>query len=159
TRQWLLNKRKADGTWSVEAHAMHEDPTRGRGDALAKLSTTAYVAWSVWHGKQADTQAQATRSFLLSHPPRAIDDPYVRALWCNALLALDEKDPEVRPYLLRLDSMKMMPADGKRASWSPKEGVRTTFYGDGQGGAVEATALAALAFLTAGNEPATARQA
>lgn len=159
TRQWLLGKRNADGTWSPESHAMHDDPTRGRGGDLAKLSTTAYVAWAVWSGKQSDPQAQMTRRYLLSHQPQAIDDPYVLALVCNALLALNAQDPEVRPYLVRLDGMKMMPAHGKTVSWHPKEGARTMFYGGGQSGAVEATALATLAFLSAGDEPATVRAA
>src|SRR5262249_10893739 len=90
TRQWLLAQRNTDGSWSQGPGLPPEaDPARGlRGD-LARLSTTAYIAWAVFAGAETDFRAQATRNYLLSYKPQTIDDPYVLALVCNALIAVD----------------------------------------------------------------------
>src|SRR5262249_15288127 len=59
TRAWLLGKRNQDGSWTPEDHAMHQDPTRGRGNwDLANLSTTAYIAWAVYGGQSSDSSAR-----------------------------------------------------------------------------------------------------
>ena len=48
TRAWLLSQQAADGSWEPEGHRiLHEDPT-GRREDLQRLSTTAYIAWSVF---------------------------------------------------------------------------------------------------------------
>src|SRR5205823_725428 len=64
TRAWLMSKRNADGSWTPESHMLHEDPTGGRGD-LAKLGTTAYVAWSVFGSQQSSSEARVTQDYLL----------------------------------------------------------------------------------------------
>jgi uncharacterized protein YfaS (alpha-2-macroglobulin family) len=164
TRAWLMSKRNSDGSWSPESHALHEDPTRGRGD-LARLSTTAYVAWAIYHpagmhGYPKPREiSQPTLDYLLSFRPEKIDDAYVLALVCNALLAIDPSGKEAQLYLHRLDAMKQSADGGKKVFWQQKAGARTTFYGGGQSGAVETTSLAALALMTAKQSPATTRAA
>src|SRR5262249_24464876 len=143
TRAWLLGKRNQDGSWTPEDHAMHQDPTRGRGNwDLANLSTTAYIAWAVYGGQSSDSSARLTRNYLLSAKPDRLDDPYVLALVCNALIALDPKGDDVKPYLNRLESLKRTSEDGKRVWWEQAPNARTTFYGTGRSGSIEATALA-----------------
>jgi hypothetical protein len=157
TRRWLMAQRNSDGSWSPESHRMHVDPThRGR---LATLSTTAYVAWAAFGGGSSATEASATRDYLLSHSPNAIDDPYTLALVSNALLALDPSGVLVRPYLARLDGMKQLSSDGKLTWWDRSPGARTTFYGGGRSGGIETTALAALAMMSANHAPTTIRGA
>jgi hypothetical protein len=158
TRKWLLQARNQDGSWSPESHGMHEDPTRRAGD-LARLSTTAYIAWAVFSDADARSQALATLDYLLAHDPTTLSDPYVLALICNALLALDPDANEVKPYLKRLDSLKNYQEDGKLAWWQQGPEARTAFYGSGRSGSIETTALAALAMVQAGYNPGTTRAA
>jgi type II secretory pathway pseudopilin PulG len=174
TRQWLLGQQQADGSWQPEGHQMHEDPAR-RGD-LARLSTTAYIAWAVFGaGTGAGDSASGSPSpqpspggrgragqtlrYLLAHEPATIDDPYVLALVCNALAALDPSGRDVRPYLERLDAMKQSSADGKLAWWEQAPTGRTVFYGAGRSGSIETTALAALAMIRTATYPGTTRAA
>jgi hypothetical protein len=158
TRDWLLAQRNADGSWSPESHKMHIDPTVGGGEA-ARLSTTAYVAWAAFRGNTERSLGASTENYLLAHPAVSIDDPYVLALICNALLAIDADHPEVRPYLVRLLSLKEVSADNRQVWWQRPAQARTEFYGTGLSGNIETTALATLALLKSGTEPATTRGA
>jgi hypothetical protein len=159
TRRWLLSKRNQDGSWSPGSHGLHEDPTRGRSEEIARLSTTAYIAWAVYAGQKSSSDGRATLDYLLTFRPERIDDPYVLALVCNALLALSPSGEGAQPYLERLDGLKQQTVDGKQVFWQQKADTRTTFYGGGHGGAVETTALAALAIMKAWSAPATTRAA
>jgi hypothetical protein len=159
TRAWLMTKRNADGSWTPESHGLHEDPTRrGLGD-IARLSTTAYIAWAVYGEGPFDRTSLVTHDYLYSFRPEQIDDPYVLALVCNALLALDGNTQAADRYLRRLDGMRTQVDGGKKAYWAARLNARTTFYGSGTSGDIETTALAALAFMTAKQYPATTRAA
>jgi hypothetical protein len=157
TRKWLLDQQRPDGSWSVEGHGLHDDPVDPQG-RLAKLATTAYVAWSVFDGHPGDPKAAATLSYLLRYKPSSLDDPYVLALVANALTAIDPKGP-LAEYLDRLDALKRADSDGRLAWWEQGAAGRTMFYGAGRSGSVEATALACLAMISTGRHPATARSA
>ena len=158
TRDWLLNQRRANGSWNPEDHRLHEDPTQRGGD-LARLSTTAYIAWSVFGGESAIAELGATRDYLLSHEPDSINDPYTLSLVSNALLATGSSGRSARPYLNRLESIKQSSADGKLVWWSRSASRRTMFYGAGQAENIETTALATLAILNGGGNPSTIRKA
>jgi uncharacterized protein YfaS (alpha-2-macroglobulin family) len=158
TRAWLLSKRNADGSWSSEQGMLHEDAARAEA-GLARLATTAYVAWAVFADGKAGNYSRVTLDYLLARPPAEIKDPHVLALVCNALLAIDPKGKEAGPYLAQLAQMAEREEGGKRAFWKQPAGARTTFYGAGQSGQVETTALAVLALLKAGREPGLARAA
>jgi hypothetical protein len=96
---------------------------------------------------------------MLSHAPGTIDDPHVLALVANALNALDPNSKDAGPYLERLEKLKKSSEDGKFIWWEQSPGSRTTFYGSGQSGSVETTALAVLAMLPHNHNPATVRGA
>lgn len=156
TRRWLRSKQNADGSWSPDSRMMHIISAPGqRGD----LATTAYVAWAVFAGQPIDAAAQKTREYLCSQRAETIDNPYVLALVCHALLALDSTGSDARPYVQRLLLMKRLDADGKRVWWEQPPAAYTNFYGAGTAGQVETTALAVLALLAAKDEPATIRSA
>ena len=55
------------GTARVPARATCAHAPGRDGSAEARLSTTAYIAWAVFRGSQ--TEAEATRHFLLGHRP------------------------------------------------------------------------------------------
>jgi uncharacterized protein YfaS (alpha-2-macroglobulin family) len=124
------------------------------------LSTTAYIAWSVFRGGDADAvKARATLDYLLRHDPAAIDDPYALALVIHAILAIQPDASQARPYLQRLEAMSRRSEDGKLAWWDSGAGRRTLFYGAGESGSIETTALAALAMIEGRASPATIRGA
>ena len=160
TRTWLLGQRQNDGSWPPEGHVPAGTPSAGLKSAdLARLSTTAYIAWSVLQRSDAATEIASTRQFLLRHQAGAIDDPHTLALVSNALLAYDPAGQDARPYLERLEALKRSSADGKRIWWQQGTEGHTTFYGSGRAGRVETTALACLAFLHSGQHPAALRGA
>jgi hypothetical protein len=159
TRAWLLSKRKPDGSWPPEERVLHDDVASGRGEKIAGLSATAYIAWAVFGGGKASPQALPTRQYLERQSPAEIGDPHILALVANALLALDPKGKSAEPWLERLAALKQTEADGKLVYWGQSAEARTTFYGGGVSGRVETTALAALALLTSGQHGGTARQA
>ncbi|HEY1784769.1 MAG TPA: alpha-2-macroglobulin family protein, partial [Pirellulales bacterium] len=158
TRAWLLSGQQSDGTWLPDGHAMHQDPTRRGGD-LGRLSTTAYVAWSVFAGQPVGEPARRALAYLRSHAPASIDDPYLLALVAKAIGAIDPSRSAAADYLGRLESLKQVSPDGKFAWWQLDTGCRTAFYGNGRSGNIETTALAALALLEAGRQPETCRAA
>ena len=100
------------------AHALHDGPTEpASSQAQARLSTTAYIAWSVFSGQAGDPKARATLAYLQGQADAARDDPYVLALVANALLAIDPEGAAARPYLDRLESLRQTSKDGKLAWW------------------------------------------
>ena len=159
TRNWLMKQRKQDGSWDAEMRSLHNDPTRGRGTKLARLSTTAYIAWSVFRNQQSAADAKPTLEYLRSHRPADIASPYALAVLSNALLSIDPSGDAAAEYLARLDAMKRTSADGKLVWWEQVPGGRTTFYGAGRSGNVETTATAALAMIRGERHPATVRGA
>jgi alpha-2-macroglobulin-like protein len=158
TRRWLLDQQAADGSWSPESHGLESDRTRGQGD-LARLTSTAYIAWAVFTGGEDRGKAVEAQAFLLAHPPNSIQDPYTLALVCNAILAIDPSGANAAPYLERLEASKEASEGGKRVWWRQSPDGNTMFYGAGQSGNVETTALAALALLSANRSPDAVRGA
>ena len=105
TRRWLLDQRKADGSW---------DPGPGHHNfgPGSRLGTTAYIAWAVFANGQESQQASRTRDFLLAGA-RDVHDPYTLALICNALLAVKPSDPAAIPFLDRLDGAEAFVRGGR----------------------------------------------
>ncbi|MFG0284782.1 MAG: alpha-2-macroglobulin family protein [Phycisphaerales bacterium JB039] len=156
TRRWLLGRQQADGSWAPESRQMHDDPVAG-DPARARLMTTAYIAWSVFSGDSAPSDAaRRAGGFLRQTPPEALRDPYALALVALALRATGDDDAAA-PYLDRLAGLRQV--DGELAWWTRPAGARTMFYGAGQYGDIEATALCALALLESGGSPALAGSA
>lgn len=154
TRQWLLKQRNADGTWTPESHMFNNV----RHGSDVKLSTTAYVAWAVFGDGQSTPQALTTLNYL-QDAARNVESPYVLALVCNALIAMDPSGDTVRPHLSRLVAMAKTSSDGKMTWWDTATGERTTFYGSGRSATVETTALATLALIHTRQSPTAIRGA
>ena len=157
TRAWLLERQQADGSWFPTNHRLHDDPT-GNDPATIQLSTTAYVAWSVFEDSPGEPGADRAMDFLIAHSPDSIDDSYVLAQVANALLAIDRSGSRARPYVEELNLRASRSADGKLAWWSGGRG-RTAFYGDGRYKTIETTALAAMAMIPSSSHPETIRAA
>jgi alpha-2-macroglobulin-like protein len=152
TRRWLLSQRQADGTWP--AGVMIDDGLAGsvrQGDP--NLATTAYIAWAVFGEGAAGEEAGPTLDYLLSHRPETIDNPYLLAIIANVLVEA-KRDREAEAYLARLESLARTDEAEQLVWWEQPDGSQTMFYGAGRSGEVETTALAALALLKAGRNPA-----
>ena len=158
TQDWLLSEQAADGSWPPESHGLEGDPTRGEGDD-ARLSTTAYIAWSVFKRGLVPAEATLSQHYLLGHPANSIEDPYTLALVANALLAIDPSGANAGPYLDRLEALRRESNGGTRVWWQQRPARYTMFYGGGRSGDVESTALATLALLTANRRPDAVRGA
>jgi hypothetical protein len=168
TRQWLSSQQKPDGSWEPEAHMLHEDPTgAGRDQAMARLGTTAYIAWSVFSGQAGQPGARSTLAYLQGRADEARDDPYVLALVANALLVIEPEGSAARSVLDRLEPLQQPAKDGKPAWWGPagsekgSAGLarRTLFHGGGDCRRIETTALAALALTKSRRSPERVRNA
>src|SRR5262249_2114601 len=108
----------------------------------------------VFDGGMAADDAKPTLDYLLRRAPADIKDPYMLALVCNALLALDAKGAKAAPYLDRLEALNH--TDGGRFAWWQRGGdERTVFDAAGPGADVETTALSVLA-LTRAKRPGCA---
>jgi hypothetical protein len=152
TRQWLLKRRKPDGSWTPSERWLLE--IRGWADqSLWRYLTTAYVAWAVFGSGRPDPslgeQAVPTRTYLLARSPREFEDAYALALACNALRATGASPETLEPYLARLASMLQESAEGQSAFWAMPPQMRTLFFAQGDFAHVETTALAVLALLPA----------
>jgi uncharacterized protein YfaS (alpha-2-macroglobulin family) len=160
TRNWLLAQRKPDGSWPNEARMLNDGlaGSVNRGENL-DLAATAYIAWAVFGGDGKSGAAGPTLDFLLAHAPESIQDAYLLAVTTNAIAAIDRQNGRLGSYLARLDAMKKVSEDGKRAWWERAAGARTMFHGAGQAGDIETTAMSALALLNAGQYAGTARGA
>ncbi len=148
TRNWLLQKRRADGAWAAEV-GMLDDGLAGsvqQGNDL-DLTTTAYIGWAVFGNNAARDRSQQTLDYLLAHRPETIQSVNTLATVANAILAIDPQGDSAVPYLTRLESLKKTSKNGKAAWWELGEGGNTMFYGSGRAGDIETTALATLALL------------
>ena len=159
TRNWLLKKQLADGSWMPEGHRMHDDPTRGRSSGSRRLASTAYIAWSIYSSAESNASSAKTLDFLLSHRPETIESAYELALVCNAIYAIDPGSVAGRAYVDRLTSMMEFSEDRNTAWWTQNARNRTMFYGAGRCGSIETTAMATLALLAAEQRPDAVRSA
>ncbi len=159
TRRWLLGQQRPDGSWDPEEHRLHEDPTQGGSNELARQSSTAYIAWALFSGREKDARSEAALGYLLRQTPESIVDPYALALFANALTAMEPAGDAALPYLRRLESLRETSEDGKQVLWPSPSDRRTLFYGGGKGRRVETTALATLSLLNGKSDPQLIRGA
>ncbi len=159
TRDWLLAQRNSDGSWPHRSDRLHDNWNGFGSEQSPNLAPTAYVAWAVFGGEQAGSNSQATLDYLLAHRPETIDDPYLLSLMINAIAAIDKNHSDLRLYADRLVALKQSSDEGRSVRWSLAEGQSTAFYGAGQSGSIEATAMATIALLNIQQHPAATRGA
>ncbi len=151
TRQWLLSKQQADGTWSTTTNTW-DKPSSGASDPLP---LTAYVTWALLEsGLKDNAGLNRAIAYVRENSARATD-PYALALVANALVAFDPNDGSARDALTRLDALKI--SDRDFVYWESKMGSFVGSYG--QAGNIETTALAAYAFLRGKTNAETAQRA
>lgn len=150
TRALLLQRQQPNGSWRAEGE-LHEG---GLGGTDAGTTATAYVAWALARSGHAE---QAVNRALIYLEDRITPgtDAYTLALTANAFAVARPQSAVTQRLLEQLDARKQT---GNGAAWWPAE-RRTVMYGSGDAATVEATALAAQAFLTSDTHQDTATAA
>lgn len=144
TRRWLLEQRKADGSWEPDGSP------RGAGALNRRL--TAYIAWAIFD-EQHRSDAATTLQYLQQQQAATENDPYVVALMA---LALRATGGDASTWEARLLELKVTEAE--HCYWAMPTNQRGVFYGSGTSGHVEATALALLALQADGANAGVVRQ-
>jgi uncharacterized protein YfaS (alpha-2-macroglobulin family) len=153
---WLQAEQKSDGSWEGVS-GFHET---GLTNMVERLPVSAYVVWGLadaGYGEDASTQLGA--QYLREFQSQA-DDAYALALVANALVAVDVSTSEeisstTMTVLDRLAGMAIK--EGNVAYWQNE--TETVMGGYGDAGALETTALAALAMLRSDTHPELANAA
>ncbi|MEN3002223.1 MAG: MG2 domain-containing protein [Armatimonadota bacterium] len=149
TVQWLILQQRVDGSWTPDTSGILEGAVNRQTD---QLRTTAYITWAITEAAQVSgaVQKMATPAVqgairYLHERIRHTNDPYTLALMLNAFLGAREltKAQAVAERLARLAR-----GNDEIAFWETSE--RTPFFGHGQSGDLETTALATYALIRHG---------
>ena len=136
TRRWLASKQNEDGSFTPDAHWLH-DWSAVQGN----VSTTAYIAWALAESGAAGGELDRALGFLRANRPELEKSPYLLSLWAAAEAAAGAT-PEVPLSLLERFARR----DGEKLRF---EAVgQTMLYGAGSAANVEVTALFARAALS-----------
>jgi hypothetical protein len=138
TRAWLLGRQRADGSWAPDEHWLHDwSAVQGR------LSTTAYIAWTLAESGYTGAPLDRALAFLRGHGGELAGDTYLLTLWAGAETARGARGgsavSQVRQRLVRDGDGEVMHAQ-----------ARTLFDASGRGADVQVTALAATALARSG---------
>ena len=138
TTEWLLSQRLADGSWGPDRRKF-----KSTGDK-SRLATTAYIAWATFD-KSTSTDSSPTKRWLLDHRPEEVQSTYTLALVCNALQKIASPE-EAQPWIDELIGRAQTDA-GQKLTWWDNGTEQTVFYGSGESGNIETTAVATLALI------------
>ena len=139
TTNWLLSQQAADGSFAGDRSEFFTFQT-------SLVRNTAFVVWALAaSGYQGSALTKGLGYVQGNLPPDA--DPYTLALAANAYLAAAPTDPVAAQLIAKLVATATITGD--KASWDTA-GTETTFYGNGQDGAVATTGLVAQALLQDG---------
>lgn len=142
-RQWLIKNQNKDGSWTTTIF----DSEYARRQQLLTTAFIARVLASSAKVEYKDEKAKEKTDVLNARIKRALsflrpkaeefDEPYLIASYALAAVAANEKD-EASRTALRLE--KLARNEGAGSYWSLE--TNTPFYGWGQAGRIETTALA-----------------
>jgi len=150
---WLLAQQKGDGSWENDQGLVHENSWSSLGNE--RLPVTAYIVWALTEAGYQDEAGTVQGLDYVREFWRQAEDAYTLALVANALAAADPDGGATEAALDRLAGMAEI--DGAGAYW--QSGIATFMGGTGDTGSIETTALAAHAFLQAGQHTDLANQA
>jgi len=151
TRAWLLSQQERDGSWKPDANYLHAESWGNiqSSDVLV----TAYIADALLTSTERDAGIGKAIDFLKQRWQKA-EDAYTLALVANALVAWDKNDAAASAVLEKLHGMRV--TEGDTTHW---KGDATVTFTHGDAADVEATALAAMAFMKAGKHADTVTEA
>lgn len=145
TRDWLLGKQQADGSWKGDTSEFFTFQT-------STLRNTAFVVWALATSGATGGAVDKGVAYVVGELSKGDADAYTLATAANALVLAAPNHPTTAQILADLDAMKQV--DGDLIFWDTG-GTQTSFYGYGDSASVEATALVTHALLSAGGTKAT----
>lgn len=148
TRKWLLGQQRGDGAWSVSSSWDQA------GDPQDRLPLTAYVTWALLEAGARDDPGVVRAIGYIKENAAGATDAYTLALVANALVAFEPGGATSQEVLAHLARTQTVEADA--GYWGSK-GTFTGAYGSAA--SVEATGLAAYAFLRGQAYPEVAQRA
>jgi hypothetical protein len=140
TRDWLIGKQEADGSWKGDISEFFSFQT-------STLRNSAFVVWSLATSGATGAAVDKGVSYLVSELDKGEADAYTLATAANALAMAAPNHPATAKVLATLDGMKK--TEGDFVYWDTG-GTQTSFYGYGDSAAIEATALVTHAMLMSG---------
>ncbi|MGQ9461904.1 MAG: MG2 domain-containing protein [Candidatus Fervidibacter sp.] len=157
TVNWLISKQNPDGSWEPDKFGIQEGATTRQTDTLR---TTAYITWAIGETGRVLDEGQVKTALrkaigYLSEHINGADEAYALALMLNAFIGakelLDSSQHQNLSTLIdrisqRLSSMAKESTE--EAYWESKS--PTPFYGRGQSGDLETTALATYGLIRHG---------
>lgn len=144
TRAWLAGKQNADGSWPSDISEFFTVNT-------SALRNTAFCAWALAAAGHQGPELARGMTYVAANTKTATDDSYTLAIVANALL-LAGGDAGQKGQVLGALAERAVTEDGL-VHWTSGE-TQTSFYGAGDSGDVETTALVAHALLLDGGYPA-----
>jgi uncharacterized protein YfaS (alpha-2-macroglobulin family) len=152
TREWLLNKQQADGSWNPDAAYLHAESWQNIQNS--KTLVTAYITWSLseigYKGEKLDKAVK----YIEAHYQDS-QDAYTLALIANALANAAPDSPALDKVFDKLMALKK--EKGEKTWW--ETGGQTVTYTHGSAANVEVTSLVCLAMMKTDRSPNTVTQA
>ena len=146
TRNWLIKKQHANGSWSPDKGSLHDwDAVQGR------LSMTAYVSWALAQTGYRGPALKRALRYLRTKRSTLTRRPYLLALWAAAETKANPKAAGALKTILAASDIQ---AQHLRLSAKGQ----TLFYARGRGADVQTTALAAETFFRS-DHPALGKKA
>jgi hypothetical protein len=153
TRQFLLGKQQADGSWVVDNGGIAEGAINRQQGSI--VNTTAYVAWALASSDYSGEPLDRARRFLAKALDEGVDDPYTLGLLLQ-VFAADEDKTRRNAIVDKLERIKQADADG-RVFWGSVD--PSAFGSTGDTATIESTALVALGLIQTGLATQTAQAA
>lgn len=152
TRDWLFAQQQGDGSWKPDESYLHAESWGNiQGSTLL---VTAYIAEALLTSGDPDARTDKAVGYLRANW-RDAKDPYTLGLVANAVAAWNPRDAFTTQVLQALYDLRK--EDDKTAHWESE--LETVTFSHGNSANIEATALAAIAFLRAGKYPETTTKA
>ncbi len=152
TQRWLVDQQEDDGSWTPDESYLHQDSWNRI--QLNTLPPTAYATWGLaWTDYNGPALPKAVE-FIRKNQEKA-DDPYTLAMVANALVAADnvQHDGTLQQSTTDvLERLSQMAKQEDEKMWWESEITGIT-HSSGQSADLEATGMAAIAFITSGRYP------
>jgi hypothetical protein len=149
TRDWLLGKQNADGSWQGDKSEFFTFQT-------SLVRNTAFVVWALASAGYTGPALASGLGYVKQNLDTEKLDAYSLGIIANAFQTAAPSDATASKVMDMLLALKKV--DGDKVSWD-SGGTQTCFYGGGNDADTSATALATHALLLAGGNKDTVDKA
>jgi uncharacterized protein YfaS (alpha-2-macroglobulin family) len=149
TRDWLLAKQNADGSWQGDRSEFFTFQT-------SLVRNTAFVVWALASAGYTGPALASGLGYIKQNLDKEKLDAYSLGIIANAFQTAAPSDATASKVMDMLLALKKV--DGDKVSWD-SGGTQTCFYGGGNDADTSATALATHALLLAGGNKDTVDKA